>query len=473
MTRILPLLLLLLLAAPATPAAAAGDTFKYGRFGTVTLYRTTPHPKHVVLFLSGDGGWNLGVVDMARTLAAMGSLVVGIDLPYFEKRMEATKEACHYPAADLEMLSQYVQKKLDYPTYVTPVVVGYSSGATLAYAVAVQAPSNTFAGAISMGFCPDLPLKTPLCKGQGLAWGPGPKGKGVSFLPATNLEVPWIAFQGLIDQVCFPADVEKYVKQVKGAEIVTLPKVGHGFSKPQRWEPQFRQAFTKIVAPPPEPAGSAKAAPAPAAPKDLGNLPVVEVPARGAGDTLALFVSGDGGWAQLDRSVSAVLAAKGVPVIGLNSLKYFWSSRTPESTAADVDRILRHYLAAWKREKVILVGYSFGADVLPAVADRLPADLLERVKLIALIGPSHTATFEFHVGDWLGIGGDKGLPVAAEVKKLQGKRFVCLYGEDEGKESACPAIDAQPGVKAVVLPGSHHFGGRYELLAEPILQEAE
>lgn len=463
-------------AAPAPPAPP-GDTLKYGRFGTVTLYHNTPRPKHVVLFLSGDGGWNLGVVDMAKTLAAMDSLVVGIDLPYFEKKMEATKEACHYPAADLELLSKYVQKKLDYPTYVTPVVVGYSSGATLAYAVVVQAPPNTFDGAISMGFCPDLPLKTPLCKGEGLAWGPGPKGKGVSFLPAAKLEVPWVAFQGLSDQVCFPADVEKYVKQVKGAEIVNLPKVGHGFSKPQNWEPQFRQAFAKIVEDADKPAAAGPAGPARAAvpppPKELGNLPVVEVPAKGTGDTLALFISGDGGWAEIDRSVSGVLAGKGMSVVGLNSLKYFWSTRTPDSTAADVARILRYYLATWKKEKVVLIGYSFGADVLPAVASRLPADLQERLRLIALIGPSHTATFEFHVGDWLGMGGDKGLPVAPEVKKLQGKRFVCLYGEDEGKESLCPEIDPLPGVKAVVFPGSHHFGGRYDLLADPILKEAQ
>jgi type IV secretory pathway VirJ component len=33
-------------------------------------------------------------------------------------------------------------------------------------------------------------------------------------------------------------------------------------------------------------------------------------------------------------------------------------------------------------------------------------------------------------------------------------------------------IDPQPGVKGVVLPGSHHFGGRYDLLADPILKEA-
>jgi type IV secretory pathway VirJ component len=445
----------------------AAETFQLGRFGTVTLYHATPHPKHVVLFLSGDGGWNLGVVDMARMLTTMDALVVGISLPAFQKRMEATKEACHYPAADLETLSKYVQKKLGYPSYVTPVVVGYSSGATLAYAVIVQAPPNTFRGAISMGFCPDLPLHTPLCKGQGLAWGPGPKGKGVSFLPSPTLEVPWIAFQGQIDQVCFPADVEKYVRQVHGAELVSLPLVGHGFSKPLHWEAEFRAAFAKLVREEERPASGSTARPV-----ELKDLPLVEVPARSAGDTLALFVSGDGGWAQLDRSVSAALAAHGVPVVGLNSLQYFWRSRTSEGTAADAARVLRYYLAAWKRQRILLVGYSFGADVLPALANRLPADLRERVRLVTLIGPSHHATFEFHVSEWLGIGGEEGQPVVPEVKSLAGagKRALCLYGEDENRDSPCPEIAALPGTRSAVLPGAHHFGGRYDAVAEEILK---
>jgi len=479
--KTLPLLALLL--APlfgviALPARAATETLQYGRFGQVHLYRNSPHPKHVVLFLSGDGGWNLGVVDMANILASLDALVVGIDLPRFDKAMEATKEACHYPAADLEMLSKYVQKKLEFPSYVTPVVVGYSSGATLAYAAIVQAPPNTFRGAISMGFCPDLPLKTPLCKGQGLAWGPGPKGKGVSFLPSSGLEVPWIAFQGQADEVCLPNDVQRYVKQVKGAQIVLLPKVGHGYSKAANWEPQFRRAFAELVSTEetaPKAGGGSGARPAAAAPpppQELGNLPVVEVPARGTGDTLAVFISGDGGWAEIDRSIAAELAARGVPVAGLNTLQYFWQARTPEGTAADLARILRYYLAAWKREKVILAGYSFGADVLPAAANRLPADLLERVRLLALIGPSHTATFEFHLTDWLNLGGDKGLPVLEEVRKLNGRRLLCLYGESEAKDSACPEIAAAKAGRAIPLPGAHHFGGHYDVLAGHILEEA-
>ena len=198
-------LVLLLLTGPRPAAAATADeALDFGRFGKVTLYRASPHPKHVVIFLSGDGHWNAGVIDMAKILVTMDSLVLGINLPHYLKRMDASKEACSYPAADLEALSQAVQKKLGYPEYETPVLMGYSSGATLAYAAIVQAPSNTFRGAVSIGFCPDLPLKKPLCKGQGLTWGPGPQGKGVSFLPAPRVAVPWIVFQGQLDQLCPP-----------------------------------------------------------------------------------------------------------------------------------------------------------------------------------------------------------------------------------------------------------------------------
>jgi hypothetical protein len=38
------------------------QTIKVPTFGTVTIYLPDTSPQHVVLFLSGDGGWNLGVI---------------------------------------------------------------------------------------------------------------------------------------------------------------------------------------------------------------------------------------------------------------------------------------------------------------------------------------------------------------------------------------------------------------------------
>src|SRR3954468_13174877 len=133
MTRTIPrrltpfcALLALLLAAPASaatpakPASASGpaaETLTFGRFGTLTLYRQTPQPKHVVLFVSGDGGWNLGVIDMARGLAELDALVVGIDIRQYLKAVAAAHDRCTSAAVDFEALSQYIQKKLNRPEY--------------------------------------------------------------------------------------------------------------------------------------------------------------------------------------------------------------------------------------------------------------------------------------------------------------------------------------------------------------------
>ena len=58
----------------------AEETLSHGRFSSVTLYRPAGPVTSVVLFLSGDGGWNLGVVDMAEALKDQGALVAGIDV---------------------------------------------------------------------------------------------------------------------------------------------------------------------------------------------------------------------------------------------------------------------------------------------------------------------------------------------------------------------------------------------------------
>lgn len=449
----------------AAPSRATEEQASFGRFGQIRLYYASPHPSRVILFVSGDGGWNLGVVDMARTLEAMDALVVGINITHYLAQLEAAADKCSYPASDFEELSKFVQQKLGYPEYAPPTLVGYSSGATLVYATLVQAPATTFRGAISMGFCPDLPLTKPFCKGSGLEWTAGPRGKGFSFLPARTLEVPWIAFQGTIDQVCDPAGVTDFVKQVPMGEVVMLPKVGHGFSVPRNWEPQFRDAVSRLSTRP-EPG------PPPAAVEELRDLPLVELASNSSGGvTMAVIVTGDGGWGVTDRGIGSTLAGQGVPVVGLNSLRYFWQRRTPEEAASALERILRHYLAAWQKPEAILIGYSLGAEVLPFMANRLPPDLLARVKTVVLMGPGPSADFQFHFADWLGNFKRKtDLPVLPEIERLKGKRIVCFYGEEEDG-SLCPKLGQEGLARVIVLPGGHRIGSRFAAVADTILSE--
>src|SRR5262249_17511241 len=136
--------------------------------------------------------------------------------------------------------------------------------------------------------------------------------------------------------------------------------------------------------------------------ESVTDLPLITVPAKGRSDRLAVFYSGDGGWASLDKAVSAQLAAAGVTVVGVNPRADLWGKRSPDEAAADLRRILEFYLHDQPmQEQVLLIGYSTGAEVLPFMANRLSDALRARIALIALIAPGRNTTFEIHLTDWL------------------------------------------------------------------------
>ena len=137
----------------------------------------------------------------------------------------------------------------------------------------------------------------------------------------------------------------------------------------------------------------------------------------------------------------------------------------------DLTAILQHYLASWHMDKVMLIGYSRGADVLPFMASRLPADLRERTSLVALLGAEHGVDFEFRVSDWLpGSMHDAPHKVQPEVEKLTGYKVLCIYGKDE-PAPLCPDLDTTR-FTVKEMTGGHHFGGDYQALARLILRAA-
>ncbi|HET9329005.1 MAG TPA: AcvB/VirJ family lysyl-phosphatidylglycerol hydrolase [Steroidobacteraceae bacterium] len=450
------------LGAPRTPGTAPYATqLPAARFGKVTVYIPEGQPTSVALFLSGDGGWELGVVNMAHALAALGAVVIGVDIrQYFASLHRAAQRPgapCQMIAADFEALSHQVQKEIGMSDYHVPVLVGYSSGATVAYATLVQSPPGTFAGALSLGFCADQDFAgAQLCPGAGLHYTQNPQHELV-LEPAHSLRQPWIAFQGQKDQVCNAHAADEFAAAVTGGDIVRLPLVGHGFGVERNWMPQFRDAYRRL---------SAHLEAAPERPADIGDLPVQEVHASGNSQDFALLLTGDGGWAGLDQELAARLAAQGVPTVGLNSLKYFWTERSADQTARDVARVLHHYLSAWNKQRVLLVGYSFGADVLPFVVNRLPAELRARIASVSLLGIDAHASFEVRISDW--VGNDAGgPPTRPELDMIGHVPVLCLYGEGEA-DSICPGL-TQPGIAREQVGKGHHFSGEYDRLADRIL----
>lgn len=205
----------------------------------------------------------------------------------------------------------------------------------------------------------------------------------------------------------------------------------------------------------------------PAATTHVDDLPLLELPVTShASDSLAILLSGDGGWSGLDKAVASELNAHGVAVVGWDALRYFWDARTPAGAARDLDRVMRHYLQAWGKSRVLLLGYSQGADTLPFMINRLPADSARRVHATVLIGMGAEAFFEFHLSHWLGTPSG-GLPTRPEVTSGRLGSVFCIYGRRDN-DSTCPGLRGT-GVHAVALAGGHHFNGDYATLATAIV----
>jgi type IV secretory pathway VirJ component len=207
---------------------------------------------------------------------------------------------------------------------------------------------------------------------------------------------------------------------------------------------------------------------APAEPR-VDDLPLVEVQAANHTGTLAVFLSGDGGWADIDRRVGEVLAQHGIDVIGFDDRAYLRGKpRTPDGVGADVARAAAAYLSRWNDQRLVLIGYSRGADLLPFVATRLPPSLRARLALVAMLALQERASFRYRFSDlWATHSRPSDIPIRPELERLRGANMLCVYGRDE-EESLCRAVDTTL-VHPEARPGGHHFDGDYRAIASLIL----
>ncbi|WP_374627031.1 virulence factor family protein [Pandoraea sp.] len=476
----------------ASPGAgrAAPEILTHGRFEDVPIFRPQGEPNATVLFFSDDDGWTPRAERMARALADTGALVAGIDTARLRANYAKDDIACIYAAGDLDNFGRWVEAAVKLPGYTPPILVGDGVGGTFAYAMLAQAGSETFSGALSVDFCPVLPMSVPLCQGEGVHFARGithtAGGAPMRLLPAPVMSAPWLVMGGPVGAHAARAPrCADYVAQefaartpnsnwLVGGLAGSLGAMDTADGTPATgaastpvladWLTQYKNAFRRLNAH--HAAGTARP------PAAVADLPIVEVPATGKPaadmtDTFAILLSGDGGWAGLDREVAGALSAHGIPVVGVDSLRYFWSARTPASGALDIDRLMRFYQTRWNKKRVILIGYSQGADVLPFMVNRLSPAARERVGLLVLMGLGQKADFEFRMTNWV-MSSQNGLPIRPEVERLPDGMAMCIYGADED-DSNCPGLDPKR-VQVVKMPGGHHFDGNYTALADAILQ---
>jgi type IV secretory pathway VirJ component len=201
-----------------------------------------------------------------------------------------------------------------------------------------------------------------------------------------------------------------------------------------------------------------------------GSMPVIVLPAAATQDTLVVLYSGDGGWAAIDRQIAAGLNGVGLPVIGVNSRAYFWSQRSPAGSARDLAAAIERYGSAFGVHRVILVGYSFGADALPVIVPNLPPATRSRVRLLALASVAGKGELKFHFADWFNRTHANAYPVQPALAALRGLPMVCIYGARD-RHDACHTFPRDL-ISQVRLPGDHHFDKAYGKVVGAILSAA-
>jgi type IV secretory pathway VirJ component len=389
-------------------AQAATTTVPGGRYGDVTVTQPAGPLRGFVVLYSQAGGWNAADQQTADALASAGAMTVGVDTARYAANLNAKNETCHQLVGDAEALSHQLERQSQSSHYFAPIVAGTGQGATLAMHVLEQAPSNTVAGAVSVDAERALDARFKPCPPDSTVI----RDKVPGFVEKTNT--------GNADRSRLVALLTPHLQAVSTSD------------------------------------------------DDVSDLPLIELPAAHPNGLMAIVISGDGGWRDLDKTIAQALQKDGVSVIGWDSLRYFWSEKPPAQTSRDLARVMQTYGARWNAQHVALVGYSFGADVMPFAYNRLPEAQRAKVSLIALLGFAPDADFQIRVGGWLGMpASDKALKVRPELTKVPPAIVQCFYGANE-EDTLCPALE-KTGIEVIRTSGDHHFGGDYSALEKRIL----
>lgn len=428
------------LSALSEPAIST-TSFDIAEFGKVNVVKSDS-PTRGLVISAADHSHAVATSQDTLALAKAGLIAVSFDLDTYRTELATSpaEDECHYVSDDLKNLAEAVQRKLGLTRYFLPVVIGRGDGAAFVYAALAQAPENTLGGAISIGFEPVLRSDRTYC-----------------FDPTLDTVEPGL----------FALRSER---QLPGPWRVIAPESGR-----QRIEAfQASQDCAEFV--PAHDDGSTRQALVDSA-VQLGRLsegghsglPVSVIRPEGPVRALAVIISGDGGWRDIDKSIGEWLAQRGTAVVGLDSLRYFWSKKSPADVAADLALLLDHYGSEFGTSRYALIGYSFGADIMPSVWPYLPKGTRDRVALVSLLGLGTSADFEVTVEGFVGSTSAESNPLAPILSQLPLDRTQCIYGQEEAEdnETSCIAPALEPAQR-IALEGGHHFDGDYTKAAEAI-----
>ncbi len=183
------------------------------------------------------------------------------------------------------------------------------------------------------------------------------------------------------------------------------------------------------------------------------DVPAVTTPAKTRRPFAAVLLTGDLGYRiGMAPQIARRLAADGVPVVAVNTLTYLRKTRTPADITMLIARAEQRALRFGRTDRVVLIGQSFGADMLHVGLVDLAPELRAKVTRVALIVPENSVQFRAspnEVFDYWTPTTDA-MPTA---RRLTWAPLLCVQGVEES-ESLCPLL-TQANARRVALPGGH------------------
>lgn len=194
-----------------------------------------------------------------------------------------------------------------------------------------------------------------------------------------------------------------------------------------------------------------------------------DLPARrpGPDKPAIVMLSGDmGDRLGMTPGVSTRLNAAGYAVVTVNSLTFFSSRRTANDVAWLIDAAMKRAMALGKANDVVLIGQSFGADMLHAGLSQFSAADRKPIRSVVLIVPGDNIIFRASPIELAGleIPDQRAYPTASLLNWVP---VTCIHGAVE-QDSLCPELDV-PGVRRITLPGGHQLHSDDRALAAAIL----
>ena len=170
---------------------------------------------------------------------------------------------------------------------------------------------------------------------------------------------------------------------------------------------------------------------------------------------VSIILSGDGGWRKFVRKVQIFLDKHNHDVLGIDMLLYCWQKKSNDQIVNDIATQLTKVNPQPKT--VFIIGYSYGANIIPFICKSLD-EKLEILPSYILLAPSSKIDFEIKLLSVIFDTPGK-LDVIPQISNMPLDRTLIVT--DNTRFSITKEL-VDHGLHPIEIAGGHHFFGHLD-----------